>query len=752
MAPPIPVAKPWNCRKCDALQQPGTDRCAACNATRRPTGGERRKAAQEEARREAAKRGELWSAVTSPPCAEGVAAVVEWLNVCNVAITRAVEADFPDDGKIRLLQGVMKALVRAKAAGNAPHRESVLRLRERHDGTPYLQAVLGDDPPSDLQALPMWHFNRLAHLLHSIAQTPEIDDAAARKFRALSESHQAGIYARETETTEALQRETGAKDVRAAVTKEELVWPVIASEHRPAPEGAAVLFSANPGPQSRFVESDTDEILYGGRTGGGKSAGLLIAALQHLMAYPHPQNNALIVRNTWAEVPRQPFFLMSVTGLGRLQARGYPVQWHGDTHCWDLGPYGKLWFGYLDSLAAANRYQGGEFSFFGVDEATLIPPEPVEIIAAERMRTRPGTPARVRLTANPGGPYHSHYLRSYAPWLDRRASYMEAAAAGVVPLAEPGEVLYYVIDPATGRERWCSADEPGARSRTYIPAGVADTPQYDVEQYLVNMEKIRDPLRKAQMMLGDWSAEHSQGKVFRRGWFRQVAELPRRARRYVRSWDMAWGVSDSACWTVGVLLGELEGGGWAVLDVLRLRGSEGTTRPVIRAVADADRAIYGAVTVRLPADMGLAGMVLRDSFVRELSGHDVVMVPDKGDKIERVRPLAAQAEYGHVYILQGSHPSREIAADLVRRGIECSTGYQWVDGFLSELESIDPEKPKVGYKDQMDAFNGAFEYLESSQTRGLPAPSAVRGAGAKLGATFGFGRGGGGARGSLRAL
>ena len=219
-------------------------------------------------------------------------------------------------------------------------------------------------------------------------------------------------------------------------------------------------------------------------------------------------------------------------------------------------------------------------------------------------------------------------------------------------------------------------------------------------------------------------------------------------RRLVRSWDMAWGVSDSACWTVGVLLGELEGGGWAVLDVLRLRGSEGTTRPVIRAVADADRAIYGAVTVRLPADMGLAGMVLRDSFVRELSGHDVVMVPDKGDKIERVRPLAAQAEYGHVYILQGSHPSREIAADLVRRGIECSTGYQWVDGFLSELESIDPEKPKVGYKDQMDAFNGAFEYLESSQTRGLPAPSAVRGAGAKLGGTFGFGAG----RSSLRAL
>ena len=739
MPPPAPIAKPWTCRLCEAPQPAGTQRCHVpdCNAPRRPTGGERRQQAKEEARREAALRGELWTAVTPPPCDQGVAAVVEWLNRVNVALTRAVEADFPDGQKIRLLQGIVDALTRAKNKENAPHRESVLRLRERERGVPYLPAVLGETPPDDLQALPLWSFFRLADMLYTIAQTQEIDDAAAAKFRMRSESYQAGIYARETETTETLQRETGTKDVHAAAQSKALVWPVISTEHSPAPEGAPVLFTANPGPQSRFVESDVSEILYGGKMGGGKSAGLLIGALQHLFRYPHPDNQALICRFSWAEIPRQPFYQMALMALGKLAARGFPVQWHGDLHFWELGPYGRLWFGYLDSVLATNRYQGGEFCYLGIDEATLVPPPAVDILASERMRTRPGVPARVRLTSNPGGPHHGHYLKVYAPWLDRRPSYVEAAAAGVVPMAEPGEVLWYIVEG--DREVWVPAGTPGARSRTYIPASVSDTPQYDVEQYLAMLQGIKDPLRRAQMMGGDWSAEHSQGKVFRRGWFKQVSELPRRIRRYVRSWDMAWGTSDSACWTAGVLLGEMEGGGWVILDVMRLRGSEGTTRPVIRAVADADRAIYGAHTVRLPADMGLAGMVLRDSFVRELAGHDVVMVADKGDKIERVRPLAAQCEYGHMHILQGSHPSKEIAADLVRRGIQCSTGYQWVDGFLAELEAVDPENPKRGYKDQMDAFNGAFELLESTQTRGLPAPSAVRGAGSKLGGTFGFG-------------
>ena len=47
---------------------------------------------------------------------------------------------------------------------------------------------------------------------------------------------------------------------------------------------------------------------------------------------------------------------------------------------------------------------------------------------------------------------------------------------------------------------------------------------------------------------------------------------------------------------------------------------------------------------------------------------------------------------------------------------------------MSELETADPEKPKVGYKDQMDAFVGAFEFLAAQAMTELPAASALGGA------------------------
>ena len=188
--------------------------------------------------------------------------------------------------------------------------------------------------------------------------------------------------------------------------------------------------------------------------------------------------------------------------------------------------------------------------------------------------------------------------------------------------------------------------------------------------------------------------------------------------------------------------------------MIRLRGTWGTVQPVLRRVATIDRALYPSMVVRLPADMGAAGTIIRDSYVRELAGFNVELVPDRGDKFDRVRPLAAQVQHGHVYLQTTSHPTRELAAELHAAGVEVSTAYQWLEGFLSELEKADPRFPKRGYLDQMDAFNGGFELLASDRLTELPAASAVTGAraaaarvwgsatGAAPGSSGGFGGGG----------
>ena len=99
----------WTCRKCQA-ETVGGSRCGACHWPRKPTGAERLRQAKEEARREAALRGELWGAVAAPPCAEGVAAVTSWLNDVISAHSRAIDQDFPDAQKLRLMQAAIKAM------------------------------------------------------------------------------------------------------------------------------------------------------------------------------------------------------------------------------------------------------------------------------------------------------------------------------------------------------------------------------------------------------------------------------------------------------------------------------------------------------------------------------------------------------------------------------------------------------------------------------------------------------------------
>jgi len=727
MPPPAPIAKPWTCRLCQAPQPAGTHRChvPTCAAPRRPTGGERRKAAQAEALREAALRGDLWR-VEPPPIARGIDACVEWLNGLNVTIRRAIERGDPDEAKIGVLQGLMKAATQGRNRENAPHRERLLQLRERTHGTPYLPLVIGDDPPADLQALPLWHYYRLLRDLQEAAMVPEMTGELAKSYRRKAEAARAGFFLREQHQADELTRESGVKDVHAAATAIQRTWPVIDSVEAPAAPGTEVLFTSNRGPQTTFALSLADEVLYGGRAGGGKSAGLLIAALLHLLRFPDRRNHALILRRTRAESVRQSFYKMAEIALGALQRRGYGVQWRAQEHTWDLGELGKLEFGYLESMQDALRYQGSELTWLGLDEATHFDTAPMEYVTQTRMRSWPGVPALVRYATNPGGPNHQHFFTSYAPWLNRRPEYLQAAAAGTVPIAESGETLWYIMEH--GRERWVAEGTPGARSRMYLAAGIEDCPQYDRESYQRSLDTIRDPLLREQLQNGDWSAEYAAGEVFRRDWFKLCPHAPSPVRRVVRSYDLAWGTSDGACWTAGVLLGELVTGDWIVLDVLRLRGTWGTVQPVLRRVATIDRALYPSMVVRLPADMGAAGTIIRDSYVRELAGFHVELVPDRGDKFDRVRPLAAQVQHGHVYLQTTSHPTRELAAELHAAGVEVSTAYQWLEGFLAELEKADPRFPKRGYLDQMDAFNGGFELLASDRLTELPAASAVTGA------------------------
>ena len=111
---------------------------------------------------------------------------------------------------------------------------------------------------------------------------------------------------------------------------------------------------------------------------------------------------------------------------------------------------------------------------------------------------------------------------------------------------------------------------------------------------------------------------------------------------------------------------------------------------LMKATADQDAAAYGSVRGSYPQDPGQAGKAQAQHLLRHvLAGHDYHFSPETGDKETRALPLAAQAEAGNVFLLEGP----------------------WNEAFLSEIEAF----PMGKWKDQVDAASRAFTELTTMQ-------------------------------------
>lgn len=144
-------------------------------------------------------------------------------------------------------------------------------------------------------------------------------------------------------------------------------------------------------------------------------------------------------------------------------------------HRWRFKEGSTLQFGYADVEGDEKRYDGTEFQFVALDEATHFTEKQI-VYFYERLRreTDIPVPLRMRLGTNPGGPGHEFIKRRY-------------------------------VDPGT----------PG---KVFIPAHVWDNPAVDAAQYIESLSEIKksNPLRYRQMLLGDWDAV--EGGRFDRAW------------------------------------------------------------------------------------------------------------------------------------------------------------------------------------------------------------------------------------------
>jgi len=429
----------------------------------------------------------------------------------------------------------------------------------------------------------------------------------------------------------------------------------------PATRTRAV-WGPNVGPQERFLRSNATEVLYGGQAGGGKSAGLLAAAVRHVDL---PDYRAIIFRRTEKELRKSGGLLERAwemyQGLGTRPTNG------GLTWIWPSGA--RVDLAGMEHEKDRHKYKGTEFAFIGFDELTDFT-ELQYTFMLSRLRNTAGIPGRVRAASNPGSSGHAWVLRRWGSWL-----YPEGHPDFTGSRAEPGQRLFYRLDEHD-RYGECERGAARAMSRTFIRAKLSDTPQLAGTGYDAALDAL-DPLTRAQYRDGDWLAAAGRGTMFRREWFTEelgtmlagYSRKPSHPPVRIRYWDRAATEkteSNDPAATASLLLSMDWAGVMYVEHGTHLFGRPLAVEQAVlgAAIEDAQEFGVGGVVCVLEQDPGQAGIGEIEDYARLLAGHAFHAVRPSGDKTERAKPVSAACEQRRVVVVRNASWNHPFFEDL----------------------------------------------------------------------------------------
>lgn len=171
------------------------------------------------------------------------------------------------------------------------------------------------------------------------------------------------------------------------------------------------IWAPQPGPQTAFVLSQLDEVIYGGARGGGKTDATLGDWALHSEEFGDMANGLLVRRSRTA---LEPTIDRAKQIFGPMGAH-----WQDQKSRFVMPGGAMLYFRYLDRDADADLYQGHSYTRVYVEELTqFATSKPVDKLKAT-MRSAHGVPCGFRATCNPGGPGHNWVKARYidpGPW------------------------------------------------------------------------------------------------------------------------------------------------------------------------------------------------------------------------------------------------------------------------------------------------------------------------------------------------
>jgi hypothetical protein len=312
--------------------------------------------------------------------------------------------------------------------------------------------------------------------------------------------------------------------------------------------------------QQTALDSPADELFFGGAGGGGKTDLLIgVACTQH--------RRSIIFRREFPQLREIIMRLYEI--LGDTDAK-----YNQATHVWRNIPGGRmLELGAVQHDAHKSKYQGRAHDFKGYDELPQFTKEIYKFTSGWLRTTVPDQRTRIIGAGNPPMNAEGYWVIDYwGPWLNK--------SDPLYGKVLPGELVWYITDPADGSEHVVENPERiyvkglpiDPVSRTFIPATLADNPYLRNTRYASVVNALPEPMR-SRMLFGDFEIkpEDRDWQIVPSAWFQAATERWRRrgapsAPISVISIDVAHGGSDKT--TIGARYGDF------VDAIARFPGSE----------------------------------------------------------------------------------------------------------------------------------------------------------------------------------
>lgn len=440
------------------------------------------------------------------------------------------------------------------------------------------------------------------------------------------------------------------------------------------------------GPQTRFLASSAQIVVYGGAAGGGKSYALLLDALRDTVLKSVRGFGVVIFRRDMTQVTQ-------TGGLWDVSQELYPLTggkprqtpWLG----WEWPEHKtSVRFGHLQHEKDKLAWQGSQIGLLGFDELTHFTESQFWYLVS-RNRSAHGGRTRVRATTNPDP---DSWVKSFlAPWVDPEYAGYHAKSGEVLWMHRDGDAINWYRRKA---DLPAHADPDHVKSVTFIEAKLSDNPKLLAVDpgYLANL--LAMPAVDRERLMGGplaWVLR-AKGELFRdAGWFPILEERPTADMEWCRYWDRAAtkpsDTNKDPDYTVGMLIGLQRQEGWyCIADIVRFREGPMEVDKRVKATAEADGRDVAQVFEQEPGASGKSEVAV---YLRMLNGWVVEAVRPTGDKYTRAKPVASQAEAGNIRIVRGPY----------------------LHDFLNEVTAF--PNPRV-HDDQVDTLSGGTAWLRDN--------------------------------------